>query len=347
MLKFKAKKKKETELLIAKISSKDRVNLREVELITNGMISGFLPLICEGKKSVKTFNYNITNYVNLKAFLSKPQTKDSFLSVITQIAKVIRTCLNNNLSPKKIILSCDYVFVDYMTNTLLFIYVPLEDYEYDLAVAFLQEVSRNTNFSSKTDADVFIEFRKYCENLKFFSIVDFERKIEKLSSGVPNEEKKRIHKDHYFSENMVFDPLNDISAPVQKGKTDGVKQQKAIPNDSAQNKRVTKLMKKKEEVKYPSILRLSNNTEIFIDNLEFSIGYDDDCNYSFQDNELISGHHATFYLTDENVFIADDHSTNGTYVNDEEIPYGKKVHIKPGDKITLANEDFIFKGRDS
>lgn len=346
MVKFKSKTKNNTELLILKIGSKNRINFREVELLTNGKITGFLPFTCEGKKSVKSINYYVTNYVSLKAYLSKPQSKETFLSVINQVAKVIRTCLENNISHQKLKLNCDYVFVDYMTNTLLFIYIPLEDYEEDTTVQFIQEISRNTNYSSVSDADIFIEFRKYCENLKFFSIVDFERQIERMTSGIPDAEKKRIHKSHHFSGEMVFDPLIGINDSLKKGSTDSVSgMQKNYSSENA-NKRVTKLMTRDSDIKFPSVLRLNNNDEIIINNETFSIGYDENCNYSFQDNELISGHHVTLYLKDDDVYIADDHSTNGTYINDEEIPYAKKILLKPGDKITLANEDFIFKGRD-
>lgn len=105
-------------------------------------------------------------------------------------------------------------------------------------------------------------------------------------------------------------------------------------------------MEKQEDIIYPSMLRVYNNKEIEINKKEFTIGYDADCDYSFQENELVSGHHATIFLIDNYIYISDSHSTNGTYINDEEIPYGKKIQLNPRDKITLANEEFILRGND-
>ena len=86
--------------------------------------------------------------------------------------------------------------------------------------------------------------------------------------------------------------------------------------------------------------------EYHIDKSKFSVGYNNDCDFSFQDNEHISGRHCVFYYSDGEVFVMDEKSTNGTYINGEEISYGKKVKLKFGDKITLADEEFILKGID-
>ena len=148
MIKFKEKNKKDKELLITKLSSKDKINTGEIERLSSGKLEGFLPLVCEGKRTAKTLIYDKTNVVTLKNYLSKPQTKERFINVLQQISNVMRTCEEYGMSYEKLILDCDYVFVDYITEQLLFVYYPVETYEFEeITVKFIQQVSSYVNGS--------------------------------------------------------------------------------------------------------------------------------------------------------------------------------------------------------
>lgn len=118
-------------------------------------------------------------------------------------------------------------------------------------------------------------------------------------------------------------------------------------SNQQKKKRQTKLIREVEEKVYPSLLRIKTNEETLINKDLFSVGYDEECDYSFTDNEAISGHHADIIVDDLNVYIVDDGSTNGTYINDKEVPYCKKILLHDGDKIELADELFMFKGIES
>lgn len=382
MIKFKEKNKKDKELLITKLSSKDKINTGEIERLLGGKLEGFLPLVCEGKRTAKTLIYDKTNVVTLKNYLSKPQTKERFINVLQQISNVMRTCEEYGMSYEKLILDCDYVFVDYITEQLLFVYYPVETYEFEeITVKFIQQVSSYVNGSKNENIDFIIDFRKYSDSLKYFALVDFERKIESMSKGISEDEKKKPHKSHHYSGRMVFNPFDDVPkydsqedeksnkcicpkcnieyvlgtkycaecgenlTPI-RGNTETADKEIPLTSIPSKKNRQTKIMLKKENVVYPSLLRIYNNEEIEINKSEFLMGYDNDCDYSFQDNDLISGHHAKILLINENIYIIDSHSTNGTYINGKEIPYGKKMLLNYGDKITLADEEFVLRGND-
>lgn len=59
-------------------------------------------------------------------------------------------------------------------------------------------------------------------------------------------------------------------------------------------------------------------------------------------SEFISSKHASLYLRDDNWYIQDENSTNGTYVNGQPIPKLKLFPINDGDLLTLANTTFKF-----
>lgn len=55
----------------------------------------------------------------------------------------------------------------------------------------------------------------------------------------------------------------------------------------------------------------------------------------------ISKRHATLYV-ENGVCTIEDHSQNGTYVNDARIEQGKPFPLSPGDRIRMGDEHFVF-----
>lgn len=196
--------------MIVKLKSKDKVNAGEVERLSSGKLIGFLPLICEDKKLSRSFSYDVSKLVTLKEFLSKPNTKESFINILQQIAQMMRACEEYSMSSEKLILDCDYVFVDYMTDQLLFIYYPVETYEPEgTVVDFIQQISSLVNGSKNVNNDFIIDFRKYSDSLKYFALVDFERKVESMSQGLSEKDNKKSHNSHHYSNNAAFNPFEN------------------------------------------------------------------------------------------------------------------------------------------
>ena len=57
-------------------------------------------------------------------------------------------------------------------------------------------------------------------------------------------------------------------------------------------------------------------------------------------NSSISRCHASFAITDDGVYITDNNSTNGTFVEGIKILPGIKTQLFDGSLITLGNENF-------
>lgn len=93
----------------------------------------------------------------------------------------------------------------------------------------------------------------------------------------------------------------------------------------------------------PFLFRLKSRDKIFIVSNDFRIGRDPaqaDCLIS--DNPAVGRFHAVITFEKGDAFLIDMDSINGTYVNGNPIPSNQRVQIYRGDKITFANEDFIF-----
>ena len=59
------------------------------------------------------------------------------------------------------------------------------------------------------------------------------------------------------------------------------------------------------------------------------------------DKEQISRVHARILIRNNNIFIEDKNSTNGTFVNSVKLKANDAFKVKAGDIVRLANEEFF------
>lgn len=91
-----------------------------------------------------------------------------------------------------------------------------------------------------------------------------------------------------------------------------------------------------------ALVSLNHEHEIVIDQPEFKIGRKTDGNhYVIADNRNISNYHCKVLCVDGKNYIIDTKSTNGVRINDIKIDENVAKEIKPGDKVSLADLDFM------
>ncbi|MDR2196565.1 MAG: trypsin-like peptidase domain-containing protein [Coriobacteriales bacterium] len=89
--------------------------------------------------------------------------------------------------------------------------------------------------------------------------------------------------------------------------------------------------------------RVSDGTKTRIDGEEFIIGKERSrVNYAIPNNGTISRLHAKITQRDGQFFITDLRSTNCTFVNERKITPGVETPLSNGDRIKLADEEFVF-----
>lgn len=99
---------------------------------------------------------------------------------------------------------------------------------------------------------------------------------------------------------------------------------------------------KDETMAMSSLVLLSDNKKIIIDKYPFVIGKSsDETDYTLADSKMVSRIHCRIEYDKGEYFIVDMASTNGTCVNNVRIPSEKMIPIHNGDKITIADLDYI------
>lgn len=89
--------------------------------------------------------------------------------------------------------------------------------------------------------------------------------------------------------------------------------------------------------------RLKNNEAVNIQKSVFYIGKDGlRADYCIKGNPSVSRCHAAIKRIDGEFYLEDLQATNGTYHNDVQLQPSQSVKLMNGDRIRLANEEFVF-----
>lgn len=94
-----------------------------------------------------------------------------------------------------------------------------------------------------------------------------------------------------------------------------------------------KLLNRREELPYKV------DEIYFLEGIK-TLGRSKDNDYTIKD-PFLSGEHVEFSNIDDNIYISDKGSTNGTFVNSKRIGI-EKVLLNNGDKVTVGNLSFIL-----
>lgn len=93
----------------------------------------------------------------------------------------------------------------------------------------------------------------------------------------------------------------------------------------------------------PYLTRVKTGERISLNKPVFRIGKEKSyVDYFIADNTAISRSHCNIHTENGEYFIEDTNSTNHTYINGKIINSNIKTKLTNGDKIRLANEDFVF-----
>ena len=116
-----------------------------------------------------------------------------------------------------------------------------------------------------------------------------------------------------------------------------------MPEKKPEAAPVPPMPEKKPEVPVPYLLRIATNEKIYINKPEFSIGRSaTKADYTVTDNSDVSRIHCIIERKNGVSYIRDNASTNGTFVNGQNIAGQKNVFLTNNAKVSLGDEGFIY-----
>lgn len=231
---------------------------------------------------------------------------DSFITIIANLISSVNEIKNNGfLELSNLALTFDKIFVDTSTYTVNLIYLPINNPFQD---------------SSLQENELKAEIIKFIGSVPAFATEKMSRVTGYLSNGS-------------LSLNQLYSYLSsEISG---KRKIEFIKDENNDVNKGGMNKVQPTLVF--SSVGEPSV-------KFNINSKEFVIGKSaDKVDGPISFNKAISRVHCKFLYQNDNYYIVDLGSANGTFVNSRRLSAQQTEIIRNGDKVRLANVDFIVK----
>lgn len=145
-----------------------------------------------------------------------------------------------------------------------------------------------------------------------------------------------------FPEEPVEEPVEELPEETPEEITDEIPEDptKEAAEETPEEVTDPTLEKEPESIIYPKLILTNVVTNDFVIlplYPETTVGRKTDNDLVLSD-VTISGLHCKILNEDGKIFVVDENSTNGTFVNDERI--SEKAQIHHGDKLTLGKQEF-------
>ena len=141
----------------------------------------------------------------------------------------------------------------------------------------------------------------------------------------------------------IVPPIPNRPAPSMPEKKPEAAPVPPMPEKKPEAAPVPPVEEKKPQVPVPYLLRIATNEKIYINKPEFSIGRSaTKADYTVTDNSDVSRIHCIIERKNGVSYIRDNASTNGTFVNGQNIAGQENVFLTNNAKVSLGDEGFIY-----
>lgn len=326
-----------------KLSKNEQINLREIQVLQENIIRGLMRPSFDGKKIVM---YSAPDGISLHNYLKNVVTKNDFFIIFTQIIEAFNKIDKYKLNITNIVLNTNYIFINLFTKEVQFIYQPIFSTNISINLfSILYDILFQVKIDPNENLKEINLLNDSLRNMQYFSPLDIQECILKIYPSVYNQIKREsgIKKQEF----TIKKDLNETTILDEEETTilEDEAYETTLLNDFEEttlldnNFEETTLLKN-ETIKNFHIIRLKTFEIITINKPLFKIGKDAmevDC---FIDNPVISRKHAHIIFDNNIIYLRDNNSTNGTFINGEKIKGDFEVQVNEGDIITLGNEDF-------
>ncbi len=204
-------KKKKEKYVHIKLSGNEMINTREIELLNIHQINSLIDPET-GKKNKSELFYKVSNYISLKEYLKSVTSKDRFLNIIISILETLKDTQKVMLYNKNFILDTEYIFVEPQSKMLLYIYLPVVNYDFEQDIKrFFMNIVYDTVFNQFEDCTYVSQYIAYFNQHTNFSVFDFEMFVRELNgedmrSGDKKVELKLPHPSKFLDSNVKLCP---------------------------------------------------------------------------------------------------------------------------------------------
>ena len=337
----------------------------EEAMLEHNAIEGILPVCWQQENDKYLLRYDITGKQALDGLLENVMADEKLLkSLLVGICVAVKQLEKYLLPQEGLLLAPETIFFDYKTETMHFCYFPenteiLQARFAKLMEYILAKTDHKNILAVQMAYGVYEEILKpsFCmENLQLYLQEKNVKKCEEMRSAGPEERKEEMcylqktsQKPEPVKQQLQkLDWKEKLMAWIKEKveKISKTKKEEAIVFETenvADEECATTILGNSPD-RIVGILKYEGTNslqDIPVISESFIIGSAINCDGIIH-HPNVSRNHAKITYLNENYFIEDLNSTNGTRVNGELLSYKTKVMLKKNMSIYFANEPFRF-----
>ena len=371
-MKLTASKEGTTRYFLAKLGWKEQFDPKEIEMLSAGAVPMLIPpSAVQGRKN-NVIQYDISPYSTLEFYLSCILSREQFAQLMLQCISLFRQMQRVYLSYKKLVLEMEQIYVRLSDRTLHFIYLPLANSRREASIpAFFRTMIHKASRSTYEQVSFLDSCLAWLDRPAPFVMDAFEDFIQggctqasaaepasqpaacvsaprpAASAAAPQSRPvpppvpgsgpaaepapQRIYQPVFWEDRVI----QTAEPPVETGGTSRL--------DTPDGGGTVVLAGSRTAAPRFFLVREKTNERVEISRSPFLVGVEaGSVDYCITDNPAVSRKHARFFIENGQCTIADQKSTNRTYVNDCALEPQTPQLLQNGDRIRLANENFTF-----
>lgn len=328
MAKYRVVSKGKLVTIKGRLSKKDKINERELSYLANSYASGLFKVSYDGKRNIA---YTAPMSVSLEKYLkSRCMEEDIFWKIIAQILEIVKYVETKGLYANNLWMDLQTIYINESTGKTYFIYQPFVHTDnVSSALAVIKDILYREIKISAVERQIpayLTAFQNFLAKADHYRLEQIEAYIARTYPKV-FEILDRTELKGWVS------PVEDDD-PSKEEDTVCLEEETAILEDEEET---TVLLEKTPR----AVLNHQMDGErIQVEGREFYLGKGKDNHYCVRNNKAVSRRHAVIKRKDDDFYIADLKSTNGTFVNGRKLSDEEEAKLKDQDEIVLADEVF-------
>ena len=303
--------------LIVSLKAKDQINEKQLQFLNESKDKGFLSLRWEKNAAGNKLRYDISNLVVCSEYIKQPRTLEEYFGLIYQFQQMMDFCEKSYLQSGCLVVSeTKDVYCDPKTKRLYAAFLPLLDSHCNCShpVHFLRDLHKHSNLIV-TDSSLLDRYQMF------------------LNAPLHGQKPNAPMSDFSVAEQLLGFLRENGLVPDEKAVAE-------TAVSSVQQSDEASEQKKTVDDNQPYLTDAEQN-QILIDHFPFTIGRK-------RSNDLVipittvSGFHATILERNGKYYIQDNHSGNGTYLNNKDVQKAGDSELHTGDVIYIYNIPLRF-----
>lgn len=310
MGKEKFKNKRGELLLTNRLGKFERLNHEEWKILVNGVVQGLAPVSVIEKRRSLALQVQGTNWIPLSTYMGSPMDAETALSFIWNTLRIAFDCERHGLRIDGLCWDVQRVFVD-AQGDLIMIYWPVTTLERPQAnpLVFYYAFC-GILYNSGIDRQIADRYYSYFYQRSYFDFPSFYQMIQEILDRWRNIQRKVRKEDEYRRRVKAEDGNRpDTSFRVANGWLE----------------------------------RPDTGEQIWLNKEKTVFGRDSTvCDVAITGFDGVSRQHGAVYNRDDQYYLVDMGSRNGTYVDGHRLSKQEKVLLADGQTVRFGNATYTF-----